>query len=1413
MVFVIIFGLSYLFIVNSQPFRDYLKPIIVKQLENNLGKTVTIEKIQSVSFNSLVFSNLIILEETEAGENISLLEAERVEINFQVTLPFPHFKNWQLEISQLTLQKANLYLQRDIYGNINIAKNINLQPEMISSNITFDKVYFKDSHILFQDDFVHQVERFSTRIKNLNGVFNLNKLPKIEFKFNGSIEEDNSPIAMQGYAFINKPLYSLNCQLKNVDIMHFQHYIDGFDVLNMEEGRFDLKLDLNSSSDIEPSKIFWQGEISFLGVNLKPEPLNGLFLENVDGLIQFKESEIQISTLQGFLYDQPFHLDGKVSFQEIANVDLDLKANDFSLIVLRKELEEYIPEANLLLEGGINLKVNLKGNFNDFQVKGDIDSSLLNLDDWQFKNINLLFSFKEEQLIIESLETQWEDAKLTMKGIIDWEKPSPVYKLLTEIKGLDLKNPALKELSFLESFSGSVSGNFLLEGTLLENSPINLTSQLTAQEVNFLKNELKEPITAQLEMKIINSSSFELNKFALSYLHNQFNIYGKLDSKNQLDFQFNSDYISLEDLSFLFKLNELKGICNISGKIQGTISQPQIESRLEIKNMNLENLAVDDFVGEISYQQPILQLKKISLNNDNINLSASGQIDLQKNSQKQVNIELTLTRLNMNYLTELFAFEESLSGWTHGITNIQGNWPSIALDCQLDLEEISIRNYYLGKGSFIFGLAPEKISPENISLADQGDFLGWIKNNYHLTIKELNFKQAEMEINTQGKIILKKDFPFSMDIEFIHDNLNNLIEFIDFKDLGIQNIIPTKIEGKLKILGSLISQQFLLDSRFSTLRDEIDFQHDLKLILEKKESEITFRELLLRQKEGEFTAKGWLNLAENLLDIEFQATEFDLNNLAQLIEFEEEIKGNLNFVGTYQGSLKRPSIDISLQIEDGYFRNYKFKDLQSKIKWKEGNLEMQDLTIIDQNDFQIKAQGKIPFPFIVSEGSKQQAQGFNQLPLNFKIILENTDLSFIQTFWNSDIKQIQGITNLILKLSGTVGQPIFDGQLTLNQGSLELTSVPIKLDKIETKIEIVNNLVKISQMTLMLENNLIYISGDFKLVNFQPDNLRIKIWNEGGELIYGDILTAQTTFMAEINGSIDFPQIKGEFIFSEGKLNWKPGYQFIPEKKDSLTSLKGKVDLSAKILNNFQFTAPDIDLKLDGELKIQGDLSQPTFTGQLSAGKGYFVFLEHKFQFSEGKLLLNEFTGPDALLDIQANTKVNQVTVFLKISGNLSAPKVSLTSKPALSEPEIISLLTLNKNIIGLSEGKLDELLREEIFNLIFQGLSINFLRRAENQIADYLGLDVFRIETIFKENSETTPFYDLNFKTFGIEVGKNITEDLFLTYSTSLDGFSERSFSIDYQFKPDLSFTAEINTFALEENNSEIKMGLQFEF
>jgi len=1413
MIGITILGITFFLFLNGQTIRNYLKPIIVKQLENNLGKNVIINEIQSISFNSLVFSNLIISDTTDTGNSIALLESESVKIYFDLAWAFSSFKNWELAITQLILQKAQLSLQRNTEGDFTFAKNLNLQTEALNSNVTFNRISFEESTLLFQDDSIQGSKKLIIEINDLNGSLDLAQLPKVEFEANGRMYKNDTSISLQGYLFIDKPHYSLDCQLDNVDMTEFQYYINDYEAFNLEKGLFDLNLVLNSDSTFEPAKISWQGEASLKGIDLKPDTLRDITLENITGLIQFEDLDIQINILQGFLQNQPFLLNGTLTFEEILNYNLDLKTDNLSLTTLKEEFKEYYPKTDLLANGDISLNMNIKGNLNDFQAKGTLSSSMLDIDGLQLEKPNLSFSFKEKMFRVESLKTQWEGAKIELEGTIDLKDAAPAYHFSALFNELDIENPDLGEIFNFEPYSGIVSGNIKIDGIFKDNSPIDLTGLFTAQKVTVLKNRLENPLTAQLKMKLMNPFSFELNQLTLSYLQNQLDISGKMKTGNQMDFQFKSNSILLEDFSFLENIENLSGIGSLNGMIQGTLSQPEIDSSLKLENVLWGNNSIDNFEGNLSYRFPFLQLKNVLMGNDDNHIQVDGQVDFQKDGKKAINLTLQITRLNMNYLVELLNFEEPISGWTSGIMDLQGNWPILLLDSQLNLNEIFIRDYYLGNGSIHFQLIPDNDPTENLIPLEQELLIEWLKNQYQLTLKELVFKQEDMDIIAQGKIDLKEDTPFLLDIDFKHNNLAEWINMADFGKLKIGSMFPAKIDGKIQITGDMFSQQILLNSQFSTPEEKTDLQHQLTVSLEKKGPVITLNELVLNQMSGNFLAKGILDTSRNLSDIEFQTKDFDLQSIAQLIEFKEELKGTLEITGTFKGPLNQPVISTSINIGEGYFREYEFQNLQSKIIWKENQLEIQELVISYQKNFKIMAQGQIPFPLATSGKTESQKQYFNQLPLNFKISLENTDLSFIQLFRVKDFKEVQGIVNLDLDLTGTVAQPIFNGNLTVNQGNMELTSSPIILSDIEAKINIVNNLVKIPKITLLINNILTNISGDFKLVNFKPEELHIKIWKEDGEIIYQDILTAQAKFLAEINGSIDSPDITGEFIFSKGTINGMPGFQLSSEKSNSFILSNANLDLSLEILDDFQFKAPNIDFKFNGGAKIKGKLSSPVFTGQLSVGKGYFLFLEQKFQFTEGKLLLNEFTGTDVLMDIKANAQVGQVTVFLNISGNLSSPQVSLSSKPVLSEPEILSLLTLNKNIINLSEGEIVDLFKEDIIELIFQGLGLKYLKKAESQIADYLRLDIFRIESIYNQDIEQTSLYDLNFKTTEIEFGKAINEDLFITYTTSLDAISSKSLGIDYNFQSDLSFNAEINTSELERSGTEIKFGFNFEF
>ncbi|GAG66204.1 unnamed protein product, partial [marine sediment metagenome] len=286
------------------------------------------------------------------------------------------------------------------------------------------------------------------------------------------------------------------------------------------------------------------------------------------------------------------------------------------------------------------------------------------------------------------------------------------------------------------------------------------------------------------------------------------------------------------------------------------------------------------------------------------------------------------------------------------------------------------------------------------------------------------------------------------------------------------------------------------------------------------------------------------------------------------------------------------------------------------------------------------------------------------------------------------------------------------------------------------------NLVKIEDMNFRIDQYKIYTSGEFALKNLQPQDINISIWTNKEEILYQDIFKAQADLKAKVTGLFTSPHIEGTLTLSQAELNWKDNNKDIPlnpsELLSKLINVKGDIDLEVKILDDFIAKTNDFSLKLVGGLKVQGALSAPKLNGGLQIKQGYIAFLDKKFRVSEGKVIFADSTGEDMILDIRAKIEIDDIDVFLSVNGILAQPMVTLSSSPALSESEIISLLMFNKNYAGLTEGELGIILKEELINLIAQGLSIRFLNQIEDEIANSLGLDEFKIETIFKKERDS---------------------------------------------------------------------------
>jgi len=116
---------------------------------------------------------------------------------------------------------------------------------------------------------------------------------------------------------------------------------------------------------------------------------------------------------------------------------------------------------------------------------------------------------------------------------------------------------------------------------------------------------------------------------------------------------------------------------------------------------------------------------------------------------------------------------------------------------------------------------------------------------------------------------------------------------------------------------------------------------------------------------------------------------------------------------------------------------------------------------------------------------------------------------------------------------------------------------------------------------------------------------------------------------------------------------------------------------------------------------------------------------------------------------------------------------------------------------------------------LIAQGLSIRFLNQIEDEIANSLGLDEFKIETIFKQeqDSDLAFFPGFSLETLAFKVGKYFSENFYLTYSAPLFEMGIGDLELEYKISDDLTLNTQVGAFSPQDGELELKFELQYEF
>ncbi len=422
--------------------------------------------------------------------------------------------------------------------------------------------------------------------------------------------------------------------------------------------------------------------------------------------------------------------------------------------------------------------------------------------------------------------------------------------------------------------------------------------------------------------------------------------------------------------------------------------------------------------------------------------------------------------------------------------------------------------------------------------------------------------------------------------------------------------------------------------------------------------------------------------------------------------------------------------------------------------------------------------------------------GMNNLSLDGRVNLGL--LNVIPGVAGSDIF-FGGYADIAMRLAGVNRTANLSGTANLENGSLStfVGSSRLSFDRLSGRILFTSNQAQIEQLTGYLGGGRFVASGGALFGNgLQVNSYRVALTGTNitvplpedflttGDarleisgrrvdqnlttLIAGSILARRSLYTQDIDLATLVGGRSNGSLSGGASTGLAPRFDLVITGRDALV-----------IRNNIA------DLTASADLRLTGTTANPQISGRITANSGTVFFRKDRYDVQRGVLEFPPNTDIEPVIFLQAETEIQGYQIFVNLSGPLTDTELlnaSVRSSPALPQPDVISLITTgslsntDSGIPTLASTGINtaaEVLTDSIIN--------NPARRATDRL---FGLNVFEIDPIIS-GERINP-------TARLTVGRQINNNLRVTYSTNLSQDQNQVLALEYRVSNKLSFVAQ---------------------
>lgn len=491
-------------------------------------------------------------------------------------------------------------------------------------------------------------------------------------------------------------------------------------------------------------------------------------------------------------------------------------------------------------------------------------------------------------------------------------------------------------------------------------------------------------------------------------------------------------------------------------------------------------------------------------------------------------------------------------------------------------------------------------------------------------------------------------------------------------------------------------------------------------------------------------------------------------DLGGLLNASAEIKGNTNDLENIDLSLYVSSIDIS------YMQSNLVSAHDLTIRYGDRNLIIprSRVYLMDKGDMVLQAttdlKGNIDL----------KAQGI--VPLE------------ILAAWDPELADLGGTLRFGLAAQGPITNPAVSGDLYLDAVRYAIPFNGQTVHSTNGHLLLTNDRVVIENLAGRLDTGYFTAGGMIGLERFRPTEVDLNVNARSLPVSLPDTLNLVLDANLMLTGGADNALLSGNAVILEGQYYRDVELNLIAEVGQRITGARPGIEESREpidlpFLHNMALNVSVsrrgyvtiennlADAAINPDLQITGTLNAPVITGRVSVTSGTVTYQKRTFDITKGVVNFSNPYRTEPVIDVSAEGKVREWTIYLAVSGPLDNLDIRLTSNPPAENAVILSLLATGRtpeefvSTAGTTTASPSNLLAELLANTY------------GGKVKETTGLDILQFET-------EAPIEAGGTEGIRITVGEELTRRLTVKYSVETRANEmTRSTIAEYKFLENL--------------------------